>query len=57
LLSRNIELKIYATILLPLVLYGCERWSVLLRRIFGPKRKEKFYNEGCHDLHCSPNII
>jgi hypothetical protein len=52
LLSRNVKVKIYKTIILPLVLYGCETWSVtlreehrlrvfetrVLRRIFGPKR-------------------
>jgi hypothetical protein len=46
--------KIYKTIILPVVLCGCETWSVtlreehrlrvfenrLLRRIFGPKRDE-----------------
>jgi hypothetical protein len=51
LLSRNVKVKIYKTIILP-VLYGCETWSVklreehrlrvfenrVLRRIFGPKR-------------------
>jgi hypothetical protein len=54
LLSRNIKVKIYKTILLPVVLYGCETWSLtlreehrlrvfenrVLRRIFGPKRDE-----------------
>jgi hypothetical protein len=54
LLSRNINVKIYKTINRPLVLYGCETWSVtlreehrlrvfensVLRRIFGPKRDE-----------------
>jgi hypothetical protein len=42
--------KMYKTILLPVVLYGCETWSLTLRvehrlrvyvrRIFGPKREE-----------------
>jgi hypothetical protein len=54
LLSRNVKVKIYKTILLPVVLYGCETWSLtlreehrlsvfenrVLRRIFGPKRDE-----------------
>jgi hypothetical protein len=53
-LSKNIKIKIYGTIILPLVLYGCETWSRtlreecglrvfengVLRRIFGPKRDE-----------------
>jgi hypothetical protein len=54
LLSRNVKAKIYKTIILPVVLYGCETWSLtlreehrlrvfenrILRRIFGPKRDE-----------------
>jgi hypothetical protein len=53
LLSRNVKVQIYKTIILP-VLYGCETWSLtlreeqrlrvfenrVLRRIFGPKRDE-----------------
>jgi hypothetical protein len=53
-LSRNVKVKIYKTIILPVVLCGCETWSVtlrekhrltvfenkVLRRIFGPKRDE-----------------
>jgi hypothetical protein len=52
LLCKNTKTKIYGTIILPVVLYGCETWSVTLReehrlrvfenralrRIFGPKR-------------------
>ena len=26
-LSKNVEIKIYRTIILPVVLYGCESWS------------------------------
>ena len=51
-LSNNTKIKIYRTIILPVVLYGCETWSLtlveerrlrvfenrVLRRIFGPKR-------------------
>jgi hypothetical protein len=54
LLSRNVKVKIYKTIILPVVLYGCETWSLtpreehrlrvfenrVLRRIFIPKRDE-----------------
>jgi hypothetical protein len=54
LLSKNVKIKIYITIILPVVLYGCETWSLtlsgkyslrvfknkVLRRIFGPKRDE-----------------
>ena len=54
LLSKNLKIKIYSTISLPVVLYGCETWSLalweerklrvfenmVLRRIFGPRRDE-----------------
>jgi hypothetical protein len=30
LLSRNVEVKIYKTIILPVLLYGCETWSLAL---------------------------
>ena len=50
LLSKNLKIKIYKTMILPVVLYGCETWSLILRderrlrmfenrvlrRIFGP---------------------
>jgi len=49
-LSKNLNIKIYRTIILPVVVYGCETWSRtlreerrlrvcenrVLRRIFGP---------------------
>jgi hypothetical protein len=31
LLSMNVKVKIYKTIILPVVLYGCETWSLTLR--------------------------
>jgi len=31
LLSKNIKIKIYRTVILPVVLYGCETWSLTLR--------------------------
>jgi len=54
LLSRNLKIKIYRTIILPVVLYGRETWSLtlreerklkvfenkVLRRIFVPRRDE-----------------
>jgi hypothetical protein len=54
LLSKTVKIRIYRTIILPVVLYGCETWSHtlreecrlrdfenrVLRRIFGPKRDE-----------------
>jgi hypothetical protein len=61
--SKNIKLKIYKTIILPVVLYGCENWSLtlrekqrlgvpenrVLRRISGQKRNE--IKEGWRKLH------
>jgi hypothetical protein len=54
LLSKNTKIKIYRTIILRVVLYGCDTWSLtlrdehrlrvyenrVLRRLFGPKRDE-----------------
>src|SRR5215469_12672179 len=51
LLSKNLKIKIHRNIILPVVLYGCETWSLtlrkertvtvfenrVLRRVFGPK--------------------
>jgi hypothetical protein len=31
LLSKNVKIKIYRTIILSVVLYGCENWSLTLR--------------------------
>jgi hypothetical protein len=30
LLSKNIKIRLFKTIILPLVLYGCETWSLTL---------------------------
>jgi hypothetical protein len=54
LLSKKLKIKIYRSIILPVVLYGCETWSVtsrqehrlrvlqntVVKKIFGPKRDE-----------------
>jgi hypothetical protein len=54
-LFKRVKIKICTTIILPVVLYGCESWSPtlreecrlrvfenkVLRRIFGPKRDEE----------------
>jgi hypothetical protein len=54
LFSKNLKMRICKTIILPVILYGCETWSLtlrevhrlrvfenkVLRRIFGPKRDE-----------------
>jgi hypothetical protein len=33
-LSKNLKIKIYRTIILPVVSYGCETWSLKLRVIY-----------------------
>jgi hypothetical protein len=54
LIQTKLNIKIYKTVILPVVLYGCETWYLtlreehrlrvfenrVLRRIFGPKREE-----------------
>jgi hypothetical protein len=52
LLTKKVKIKTYKTIMVAIVLYGCETWSLTLkegqkvfenrvfRRIFGPKRDE-----------------
>jgi len=54
LIPKKLEIKIYKTVILPFVLYGCETWSLtlreehrlrvfenrVLRRICGSKREE-----------------
>jgi hypothetical protein len=63
LLSKNSKIRVYRTMILPVVLYGCETWSLTLReeqrlrvfenrvvrRIFGPKRDEA--TGDCRRLH------
>ena len=53
-LSKHLKIEIYTTIILPVVLYGCETWLLtlreerklrvfenrVLRRIFGHRRDE-----------------
>jgi hypothetical protein len=67
LISKNLKIKIYITVILPIVLYGCETWSLTLReehrlrvfeisvfrRIFGSKRDENGSRRKLHinELH------
>jgi hypothetical protein len=53
-ITQSVNIKIHRTVILPVVSYGCESWSLtlreecrlrvfenkVLRRIFGPKRDE-----------------
>ena len=54
LITRNLKIEIYRTIIVPVVLYGCETWWLkvreehrlrvyeysVLRKVFGSKRDE-----------------
>ena len=72
LLSKNLKITIYKTIILPVVLYGCETWSLklreerrlrVLRRVFGSKKDEvtgewrKLHNEELNDLYSLPSNV
>ena len=66
--TKNLKTKMYKTIILPIVLHGCETWSLtlreecrlkvsenkILRRIFGPKRDE---NGEWRRLHTMRNFV
>jgi len=73
LLSKHTKIKIYRTVILPVVLYECETWSLtlweerrlkvfenkVLRRIFGAERDKVTgeWRKLHSDLYCSPNIV
>jgi hypothetical protein len=68
LLLKNIKIRVYRTVVLPVVLYGCETWSLtlreehrlrvfenrVLRRIFGPKRDEQ---QGSGEDYITRNLM
>jgi hypothetical protein len=71
LLPKNTKITVYRTVVLPVVFYGCETWSLTLReeqrlRVFEnrvPKRDEatgewrRLHYEELNDLYSPPNII
>jgi len=69
LLSKNLKIKIYRTIILPVELYGCETWSLTLReerrlRVFENRNRDevtgewrKLHNEELNDLYSLPNTV
>ena len=67
LLSQNIQIKIYRIIILHVVLYGCETWSLALRderrlRVFENRDQvtgewRKVHIEELNDFCSSPNIV
>jgi hypothetical protein len=55
LLSRNVKVKIYKTIILPVVPYGCETWCLTLReelrlRVFENRVLRKMYGSKRDDV-------
>jgi hypothetical protein len=68
-LSKNMKIKIYKTMILPFILYGCAMQCLtlreehrlrgfmtrVLRTVFEPKKGED--NEELHGLYAPPNII
>jgi hypothetical protein len=73
LISKNLKIKIYSTVFLPVVVFVCETWFLILGEehrlwgfensvLFGPKREEdgswrKLHNGELHSLYSSPNIV
>ena len=70
--SKNIKLKIYKTVILSIILYGYETWSLtmreekslqvfenkVLRKIFGPKRDDETGKwRRLHDFYGKPDIM
>jgi hypothetical protein len=71
-LSKNIKIRIYETIIVPVVSYRCETWPLtlseeyqnrVLRKIFGQKWDaviggwQKLHTEKLYDLYSLPSII
>ena len=72
LLSKNLKIKVYKTIILSVVLYECKAWYLklrkerklrefenrILRRIFVIFGEwRRLHNEKLHSLYRSPNIV
>jgi hypothetical protein len=68
--SKNLKIKIYKIVILPVVLYGCETWSLTLReehrlrvfdnkvlRTFGPKRRKIDRRENCIMMNFTASIL
>ena len=56
-LSKNLKIKIYGTIILPVVLYGCETWSLTLReerklRVFENMVLRRIFGRGREEVTC-----
>jgi hypothetical protein len=44
-LSKNVEIRIHKTIILPVVLYGCETWSLTL----GEEHRLRVFENGAEE--------
>ena len=69
---QKFKIKISRILILPVVLYGCETWSLTLRekhrlrvfenrvlglRVRAKKERRKLHNEELNDLNSSPSIV
>jgi hypothetical protein len=68
---KNLKINIYRTVILPVVLYGCETWSLtlreehrlrvfenrVLRKIFGPKGRKTDHGENCIMMNFTACIL
>jgi hypothetical protein len=52
LLSKNIKIKIYKTIILPVALYGCETWYLILME----EHRLKVFENRVLSRICGPNM-
>jgi hypothetical protein len=58
---KKLKIKIYKTVILPVVLYRCEAWSLTLRgehrlRVFEVRVLRRFYLKG-RKMDCGENCI
>jgi hypothetical protein len=54
-IKKKLKIKIYKTVILPVVLYGCETWSCTLRGEDVSCRK--LHSDELHSLYSSPNVV
>jgi hypothetical protein len=67
LLSKNVKIKIFRTIIMPVILHGCEAWPLTMKeecrlRVFENREKvtgewRKLHNKELNDLYSSPKIV